>query len=79
VSEAVKYRFRIPWRLPAVDEPAGNAFAILGAWQRLAKECGWSRAEIDATLKEATGGDYEHLRSVLGATLTDPDDEGEGA
>jgi hypothetical protein len=38
-----------------------NAFAILGACQRAAREAGLPKEEIDAFREEATAGDYNHL------------------
>jgi len=44
----------------------GNAFAILAACRRAAKDAGWSEDEIAAFLAEATAGDYDHLlRTVM--------------
>lgn len=43
----------------------GNAFALMGAWQRAARQQSRSKAEIDAVLKDAMSGDYDHLLSVL--------------
>jgi hypothetical protein len=43
----------------------GNAFAILGKAQRVAKKAGWEREKIDAVLKEATSGDYDHLLQTM--------------
>ena len=45
-----------------LNGPEGNAFAVLGAAQRIAK-----KNEIDwpAIHKEATSGDYEHLLATL--------------
>ena len=45
----------------------GNAFFILGAFQKQAKKEGWTGAEIDAVLDKATSGDYNNLL----ATITD--------
>lgn len=39
----------------------GNAFAILGRVQRALRQAGVEKAEIDAFLKEAMAGDYDHL------------------
>jgi len=43
----------------------GNAFAILGKAQRVAKKAGWEKEKIDAVLKEATSGDYDHLLQTM--------------
>lgn len=39
----------------------GNAFAIMGACQRAAREAKWTREEIEAVLAEMQSGDYDHL------------------
>ena len=39
----------------------GNAFAILGRMGQAMQKAGWSKDSIDATIKEATSGDYDHL------------------
>lgn len=43
----------------------GNAFALLGAFQKQAKREGWEQSEIDEVLEEAKSGDYSHLVSTL--------------
>jgi len=43
----------------------GNAFALMGAWQRQARAEGWSTAEIKAVLDEAMASDYKHLVTTL--------------
>ena len=39
----------------------GNAFAILARCKRQARRAGLPQEEIDAFMKEATAGDYQHL------------------
>ena len=39
----------------------GNAFAILGRVQKAMRRAGVEKSDIDAYLKEATSGDYNHL------------------
>lgn len=39
----------------------GNAFFILGRCKRAAQTGGLPPEEIDAFMKEATSGDYDHL------------------
>ena len=51
----------------------GNAFAILGRCQHAARKAGWSKEQIDAFMKEATSGDYNHL---LATVMDNFDDEG---
>jgi hypothetical protein len=43
----------------------GNAFAIMGNFQRAARRAGWNKDEIDAVLKEAQSGDYNHLLATI--------------
>jgi hypothetical protein len=39
----------------------GNAFAIMGACQRAARQAGWSAEQINLVMNEMTAGDYDHL------------------
>ena len=43
----------------------GNAFSLLGQFQRAAREQGWSADEIKAVIDEATSADYDHLLQTL--------------
>ena len=43
----------------------GNAFAVMGTWQRQARKEGWTKEQIDVVLKEAMGGDYNHLLATI--------------
>ena len=43
----------------------GNAFSLMGAFQKQARKEGWSRDEIQEVLTECQSGDYNHLLSVL--------------
>lgn len=43
----------------------GNAFALLGVAQRVARKNGWSKEQINAVLKVAMSGDYDHLLQTL--------------
>ena len=43
----------------------GNAFALMGEFQKNARRQGWEREEIDKVLDECTSGDYNHLLRVL--------------
>lgn len=43
----------------------GNAFALLGAFARQAREEGWTADEIKAVKDEATKGDYNQLLTTL--------------
>ncbi|PQJ80667.1 hypothetical protein [Polaribacter porphyrae] len=43
----------------------GNAFMIMGVFQRHAKKEGWSQQEIDLVLAEAKSSDYNHLLTTI--------------
>jgi hypothetical protein len=43
----------------------GNAYVILGAFERQAKREGWSQEEIDIVKKEAKSADYTHLLGTI--------------
>jgi len=43
----------------------GNAFFLLGAFQKQARREGWTPEEIKAVLDEARSGDYDHLLATL--------------
>ncbi|MGL5254316.1 MAG: hypothetical protein ACRC9L_04925 [Brevinema sp.] len=43
----------------------GNAFALMGYFQKTAREQGFSKEWISKVLDEATSGDYEHLVNTL--------------
>jgi len=43
----------------------GNAYAIMGAFQRQARKEDWTSEEIEAILKEAKSGDYNHLLATI--------------
>ena len=43
----------------------GNAFALMGAFQRQARKEKWTPGEIKMVLDESTSGDYDHLLATL--------------
>ena len=43
----------------------GNAFALMGAFQRQAHKEDWTKEEIEAVLDDCKSGDYNHLLCVL--------------
>lgn len=45
----------------------GNAFVLLGGWQRQARREGWSNEDINKVIDTATSGDYNNLLSTLSA------------
>lgn len=56
-----------------------NAFVLLGAFKIQARKENWSKEEIDAVVKEAMNGDYDHLLCTLSDHCTpieeDEDDD----
>ena len=54
----------------------GNAFFLMGAFQKQAKRESWTEEEIDFVMKEAQSGDYNHLLSTL-MVYCEPIDEDE--
>lgn len=53
---------KISGTLVGVD---GNAFALMGAFQRDARRAGWLKAEIDKILETAMSGNYDQLVATL--------------
>ena len=45
----------------------GNAFSLMGAFQKQAKKENWTPEEIEAVMSEAMDGDYNHLLNTLNA------------
>jgi hypothetical protein len=52
----------------------GNAFSLMGAFQRQARREGWDKEEIDEVLNECMSGNYNHLVATL-AEHCNGDDE----
>ena len=40
---------------------SGNAYFVLGACRAAARRAGWTKERIDAFVREAQSGDYDHL------------------
>lgn len=55
----------------------GNAFALMGAFQKQARREKWTQTEIDEVLKECRSGDYNHLLSTLISVCESPDESDE--
>ena len=53
----------------------GNAFVLMGAFQRQAKREGWTKEEINTVLNDCRSGDYNHLLCVLSDHCEEPDDD----
>ena len=49
---------KVKMKLVGLD---GNAFSLMGAFQREAKKQGWFKEEIDEVFEEAKSGDYDNL------------------
>jgi len=43
----------------------GNAFAILGGWQKAARKAGWTAEQIKTVMDDARLSDYNHLLTVI--------------
>jgi hypothetical protein len=56
----------------------GNAFSLMGAFQRAARRQGWSKEDITAVIEECTSGDYNHLLvTLMNNTESEDDDDRE--
>ena len=53
----------------------GNAFSIMGVFQRQARKEGWTHEEIEEVLKEAQSSDYDHLLCTILSHCEEPDEE----
>ena len=49
----------------------GNAFAIMGAFQREARRQGWTSEEINKVLEEARSSNYDHLLVTIDSHCKD--------
>ena len=47
----------------------GNAYAIMGAAQRILKQAGAGKEELDQYLADSMSSDYEHLVETVGKWL----------
>lgn len=45
----------------------GNAFVIMGVFQRQARREEWHQYDIELVLNEAMNGDYQHLLATIQA------------
>ena len=50
----------------------GNAFSVMGAFQRQARKEGWTTTEIDTVLKDAMSSDYHHLLATIAKRCHNP-------
>ncbi len=52
----------------------GNAFSIIGSFQKNARKQGWTQEEIKSVVDEATNSDYNHLLVTILKYVDDCDD-----
>jgi len=50
----------------------GNAFALMGTFQRAARKEGWTQEEIKVVLDKAMSGDYDNLVCTLADHCENP-------
>jgi hypothetical protein len=50
----------------------GNAFSVMGAFQRQARREKWTTEEINSVLEEAMSSDYHHLLATIAKHCHDP-------
>jgi hypothetical protein len=50
----------------------GNAFNIMGHFQRQARKEGWTTTEIDEVILEAMSADYHHLLATIAKRCHNP-------
>ena len=74
VKNSNKVMTKVTMRLVGED---GNAFAILGRFQRAARKAGWSQEDITKVINDATSGDYDHLLAVICEHVEEPDEDSE--
>ena len=53
----------------------GNAFNLMGQFQRNARRQGCPQEEVSAVLEECRTGDYDHLLQTLMDNIEEPDEE----
>lgn len=53
---------KVKLRLVSID---GNAFSLMGAFQKAARKQGWKPEEIKEVLDKAMSGDYDNLLATL--------------
>lgn len=53
----------------------GNAYSLMGAFQRQARKEAWTPEEIKSVLNDAMSGDYNHLLCTLSAVCESPNED----
>lgn len=74
IMEVEGFNKKVKLNLVGLD---GNAFVLLGHFQRAARKEKWSKIEIDYVLHKATQGDYNQLLCTLMDHSHDDDDDPE--
>ena len=55
----------------------GNAFAVMGAFQRAARRQGWTPEEIKSVIDECMSGDYDNLLATIMDNVESPEESEE--
>ncbi len=55
----------------------GNAFVLMGVFQRQARREKWTQDEINEDLNECKSGDYYHLLATLASVCESPEEDEE--
>ena len=63
---------KVPTTLVGVN---GNAYAIMGHFQKEARRNKWTQEEINLVLDEAKSGDYNHLLATIMDYCEEPGDD----
>lgn len=64
-SQIQELKDKYPEELPTMVGVDGNAWALMGHFQKFARKAGWERQDIDTVLNEAQSDDYNHLLRTL--------------
>ena len=72
MSDIIQRHDPIKLTLAGLD---GNAFALMGAYQRAAKKQGVPQERRDAVMADCRSGGYDHLLAVLMAHCDEAEDE----
>ena len=68
-SDILRTMKKVKLKLVGLD---GNAFNIMGAFQRQCRKEGWTTEEIDVVLEDAMSSDYHHLLATIAKHCHNP-------
>ncbi len=68
-SDILRTMKKVKLKLTGLD---GNAFNIMGHFQRQARKEGWTTTEIDEVILEAMSSDYHHLLATIAKRCHNP-------